>query len=72
MDADINATHTSSSWSTFYAYADYTAEQVPSLWMPFFTSIDAVSNDLHNATWSPFLTYYPQYWTCSTATCGTH
>ncbi len=72
MDKLINETHTSSSMKTFWAYADYTAEQVPSLWMPFFTSINAVSNDLHNATWNPFLTFYPQYWTCSDATCGTH
>jgi peptide/nickel transport system substrate-binding protein len=72
MDSLINATHTSSSMSTFYDYANYTATQVPSLWMPWNTSIDAVSTDLHNAYWSPFLTWYPQYWTCSTATCGTH
>jgi len=72
MDKLINETHTSASMTVFHNYANYTAEQVPSLWMPFFTSVDAVSNDLHNAHWSPFLTVYPQYWTCSTATCGTH
>jgi len=72
MDADINATHTSASMSTFYTYADYTATQVPVLWLPWYTSVDAVSSQLHNATWSPFLTWYPQYWSCSNATCGTH
>jgi peptide/nickel transport system substrate-binding protein len=72
MDNDINATHTSSSWSTFYAFADYTADQVPSLWLPWNTAIYAASNDLHNATWNPFTTFFPQYWTCNTATCGTH
>jgi peptide/nickel transport system substrate-binding protein len=72
MDKLINETHTSASMTVFHTYANYTATQVPVLWMPFFTSINAVSNDLHNAHWSPFLTFYPQYWTCSTAACGTH
>jgi hypothetical protein len=53
----------------FHNYADYTATQVPVLWMPWQTSITAVSNNLHNATWSPFLTWFPQFWTCSTKTC---
>ena len=70
MDTLINDTHTSASMTVFHTYANYTATQVPVLWMPFFTSINAVSNDLHNAKWSPFLTFYPQYWTCSSATCG--
>jgi len=56
---------------TFHNYANYNAEQVPSLWLPWNTSIYAVSNDLHNATWSPFTTYFPQFWTCSNATCAT-
>jgi len=72
MDTLINETHTSGSMTVFHNYANYTATQVPALWMPWNTSIDAISKDLHNAYWSPFLTWYPQYWTCSTATCGTH
>jgi peptide/nickel transport system substrate-binding protein len=71
MDTLINETHTSASMTVFHNYANYTATQVPALWLPWNTSIDAISNDLHNAKWSPFLTWYPQYWTCSTATCGT-
>jgi len=71
MDTLINETHTSASMTVFHTYANYTATQIPSLWMPLNTSIDAISNDLHNAYWSPFLTWFPQYWTCSTATCGT-
>jgi len=71
MDTLINDTHTSASMTVFHTYANYTATQVPALWMPWNTSIDAISKDLHNAYWSPFLTWYPQYWTCSTATCGT-
>jgi peptide/nickel transport system substrate-binding protein len=71
MDTLINDTHTSGSMTVFHTYANYTATQVPALWMPWNTSIYAVSNDLHDTTWSPFTTFYPQYWTCSTATCGT-
>jgi peptide/nickel transport system substrate-binding protein len=71
MDTLINETHTSASPAVFHTYANYTAEQIPSLWMPLDTFIYGISNDLHNAKWSPFLTWYPQFWTCSTATCGT-
>jgi peptide/nickel transport system substrate-binding protein len=69
MDQLIKATQTSASLSVFHAYADYTATQVPALWLPWQTAVTAVSNNLHNAHWSPFLTWYPQYWTCSKATC---
>ena len=69
MDSLINQTHTNPSLTVFHNYADYTATQVPVLWMPWQTSITAVSNNLHNATWSPFLTWFPQFWTCSTKTC---
>jgi len=72
MDTLINDTHTNGSMTVFHDYANYNAEQVPVLFLPWTTSIDAVSNDLHNAKWSPFLTWFPEYWTCSTATCGTH
>jgi peptide/nickel transport system substrate-binding protein len=71
MDTLINETHTSASMTVFHNYANYLAEQVPVLYLPWYTSVDAISNGLHNAKWSPFLTWYPQYWTCSTATCGT-
>jgi len=69
MDSLINATHTSNSLSAFDAYANYSAQQVPSLWMPWQTSVQAVSSGLHNSTWSPLLMFYPEYWTCSKATC---
>jgi len=71
MDTLINETHTSPSLTVFHNYANWTATQVPSLWMPWNTSIDAVSKDLHGTTWNPFLTFFPQYWSCSDATCGT-
>jgi peptide/nickel transport system substrate-binding protein len=69
MDSLIQATHTSNSLSTFDQYADYTATQVPALYMPWNTIPWAVSNDLHNVTFSPLLTFYPEYWTCSTKLC---
>jgi peptide/nickel transport system substrate-binding protein len=69
MDKLINATHTSNSLSTFDAYANYTAEQVPSLWMPLGTTTFAVSKNIHNVTQNPLLVFYPEYWTCSTKTC---
>jgi len=69
MDRLIQATHTSNSLSTFAAYANYNAEQIPALWTPWNTVTTAVSNDLHNVTLNPLLTFFPQYWTCSSKTC---
>jgi peptide/nickel transport system substrate-binding protein len=69
MDALINATHLSNSLSTFYAYANYSAEQVPSLWMPSPVTIEAVSRHLHHASQSPLNSFYPEYWTCGAKSC---
>jgi peptide/nickel transport system substrate-binding protein len=69
MDKLINATHTSDSLSAFDAYADYTAMQVPVLWLPFAVGTQAVSVNLHNVTQNPLLEFYPEFWTCSTKTC---
>jgi peptide/nickel transport system substrate-binding protein len=69
MDKLINATHTSSSLATFDAYANYTAEQEPSLWMPWPVNTWAVSNDLHNVSQNPLSMFLPEYWTCSTKSC---
>jgi peptide/nickel transport system substrate-binding protein len=69
MNSLINATHTSSSISAFSNYATYTAQQVPSLWMPWQTNVIAVSNNMHNVTMNPLLTFYPEFWTCSTKNC---
>ncbi len=69
MDTLINDTHTSSSLSTFDAYANYTAVQEPSLWMPLGTTTFANSNGLHNVTQSPVLSFYPEFWTCSQKNC---
>ncbi len=69
MNRLINQTHTSDSVATFYAYADFTAEQEPSLWMPWPVYTYAVSNHMHNVTQSPLGTFLPEYWTCSTKSC---
>jgi peptide/nickel transport system substrate-binding protein len=69
MDALINATHTSSSLATFHQYANYTATQVPALWMPWATATQAVSVNLHNVTQNPLNMFYPEFWTCSSKTC---
>ena len=69
MDSLINATHTSNSLSAFDAFANYTATQVPSLWLPWATAVVAVSNNIHHVTQNPLLTFYPEYWTCSAKSC---
>jgi peptide/nickel transport system substrate-binding protein len=69
MNRLIMATHTSNSLSAFDTYANYTATQVPSLFLPFSTSPLAVGNDLHNTAFNPLLTFYPQFWTCSSKSC---
>jgi peptide/nickel transport system substrate-binding protein len=69
MDSLINATHTSSSLTTFDTYANYTATQLPALWLPWQTAVMAVSNNLHNVTQNPLDMFFPEYWTCSSKTC---
>jgi peptide/nickel transport system substrate-binding protein len=69
MDSLIAATHTSSSSSAFYSYADYTAEQVPSFWLPWPVATVAVSNGLHHVAQNPLSMFYPEYWTCSQKSC---
>jgi peptide/nickel transport system substrate-binding protein len=70
MDSLINATHTSNSLSAFDAFANYTATQLPAFWYPWNTVTTAVSNKLNNVTLNPLLTFFPQYWTCSSKTCS--
>jgi peptide/nickel transport system substrate-binding protein len=69
MDSLINATHTSSSLNTFHTYANYTAAQLPALWMPWPVNTQAVSNNLHHVTQNPLGMFFPEYWTCSSKTC---
>jgi peptide/nickel transport system substrate-binding protein len=77
MDQLIKATQTSSNLAAFTTYANYNAQQVPSLWLPWQTSVTAASAGLHQTlngvtgavTWNPLLTWFPQYWTCSRKAC---
>ena len=69
MDSLISATHTSNSLATFRQYANYTATQVPVLWMPWSTGTQAVKTTLHHVTQNPLNMFFPEYWTCSDKTC---
>jgi peptide/nickel transport system substrate-binding protein len=62
MDQLINTTHTSSASSAFVDYATYGAQQLPFVWNPDNYTIQAVSSKLHNVTFSPIFTLYPEYW----------
>lgn len=69
MDSLITATQTSNSLSTFATYANYNAQQVPALWLPWQTSVVAVSNSMKNVTQNPLLTFFPEYWSCTSKSC---
>jgi peptide/nickel transport system substrate-binding protein len=69
MDRLINATHTSNSLATFEQYANYTATQIPALWLPWSTGTQAVSVNMHHVTQNPLSMFFPEFWTCSTKTC---
>jgi peptide/nickel transport system substrate-binding protein len=69
MDKLIAETHTSSSLSTFYKYADYTAEQEPFYWLPWPVNTVAVSKNLHNDAQNPLGMFLPEYWSCSAKDC---
>ncbi len=62
MDNLITATHTNSAMSAFDDYATYGAQQLPFIWNPDNYTIEAVSSTLHNVTFSPIFTLYPEYW----------
>jgi peptide/nickel transport system substrate-binding protein len=62
MDSLITATHTSNSPSIFAQYATYGAQQLPFIWNPDNYTIQAISSKLHNVTFSPIFTLYPEYW----------
>ncbi|HEY3952723.1 MAG TPA: ABC transporter substrate-binding protein [Streptosporangiaceae bacterium] len=62
MDSLIAATHTSSAMSAFDQYATYGAQQLPFIWAPNPYTVQAVSSKLHNVTFSPLFTLYPEYW----------
>jgi peptide/nickel transport system substrate-binding protein len=62
MDKLIEATHTSSSLSTFNNYATYGAQQLPFLYQPAPYAIQAVSSKLQGVTFNALYTLLPEYW----------
>ena len=62
MDKLIEATHTSSSLSTFNKYATYGAQQLPFLYQPAPYGIQAVSSKLKDVTFNALYTLLPEYW----------
>jgi len=62
MDKLIEATHTSSSLSTFNKYATYGAQQLPFLYQPAPYAIQAVSSKLKDVTFNALYTLLPEYW----------
>ena len=62
MNTLITATHTSNSLSVFDTYANYTATQLPALWLPFGEAVVAVKNNLHGVAQNPLGMFLPEYW----------
>jgi peptide/nickel transport system substrate-binding protein len=62
MDSLITAVQSSASLTAFHAYANYTATQLPVIWLPVPYSIVAVRERLRGVTQSPLGSFYPEYW----------
>lgn len=62
MDSLINAVQASDSIAAFHAYANYTATQLPVIWLPNTYSVVAVSSGLRGVTQNPLGSFYPEYW----------
>jgi len=62
MDSLISAVQESNSRSAFDAYADYTASQLPVIWLPDPYAVVAVNSRLHGVSQSPLGSFYPEYW----------
>jgi peptide/nickel transport system substrate-binding protein len=61
-DMLISKTRTSDSLLVFQDYAQYTANNLPSIWMPDFYTVQATSGKLANVGSSPLATLLPEYW----------
>lgn len=61
-DKVIGLVETSNNVTAYHEYAAFMAGQLPVIWYPTSTTIDAVSSDLHNVTFNPFWTLLPEYW----------
>jgi peptide/nickel transport system substrate-binding protein len=62
MDKLIDAVQVNNSMSLFQQYATFTAEQVPSIWVPQGYFVEAVKSTLHGVTFNPLYTFLPEYW----------
>ena len=62
MDQLITETHTNSSLNVFHQYANYTATQLPYLWMPGEYGVIAVNNKVQNVAQNPLAMIFPEYW----------
>jgi peptide/nickel transport system substrate-binding protein len=62
MDSLINATTTSSSVATYHNFANYSAMQLPFIYMPLEYGIDAVKSNLHGVIFNPLQTEIPEYY----------
>lgn len=62
MDSLIRSVQTSNGLSAFHAYANYTATQLPVIWLPVPYSIVAVQERLRGVSQSPLGSFYPEYW----------
>jgi peptide/nickel transport system substrate-binding protein len=58
----IGLVETSDNVTAYHDYAAFMAGQLPVIWYPTITAIDAVSSDLHGVTFNPFWTLLPEYW----------
>lgn len=62
MDSLINATTTDGSMSTYYAYDNYAAQQLPYIYEPLEYAIAGMKSNLHGVDWNPFQTVLPEYY----------
>ena len=62
MDSLISDVQASDSLSVFHAYANYTAAQLPVIWLPAPYSVVAVNLRLRGVTQSPLASLFPEYW----------
>ena len=61
-DALIGKTYTSDSLVVFQYYAQYTANNLPSIWLPDFYTVEATRGKLANVGSSPIAALLPEYW----------
>jgi peptide/nickel transport system substrate-binding protein len=61
MNRRIAAVEKNFTLPVFYKYASYAAEQVPNIWQPDTSNVEAVVSNLHDVGFSPLNTTLPEY-----------